>query len=279
MSIIPPPVVDGPEPRGRRYGLFAAAIGPLDLPMPHGRGGGVTFEPHSCGDAHPYPIECDTAEKVTQDEAGIVEAAPFAVTATIECGTVGHTTAEDETRVLRRLESGEQRAAERALWSGQTDAGDSLDIDALVTASDLVTPPDAESMASVVGALEQWLYADLAYGHTGYLHAQPIVAAYAADRGLVVRDGPLLRTPLGSIWVFGGGYPGTGEGGAQPDGDDTWLHASGLVTVWRAPEPWVAPVDQTTDRGTNQRLLLAEREYAVGFECGVGRALFQPGGS
>ncbi|MEE3918786.1 hypothetical protein V2I01_10960 [Micromonospora sp. BRA006-A] len=38
MALIPGQIVTPPEPGLRRYGLFNAASGPLDLPAPHGEG-------------------------------------------------------------------------------------------------------------------------------------------------------------------------------------------------------------------------------------------------
>src|SRR5690606_39334186 len=60
-----------------------------------------------------------------------------------------------------------------------------------------------------------------------------------------------------------------------PDGG-AYLHVTGQVQVWRAPEPFVYPANQTMNRATNQRLLIAEREYAISFDCMNGRALFDP---
>ena len=105
------------------------------------------------------------------------------------------------------------------------------------------------------------------------------VAAYAAAEYLVIDDGPVKRTPYGSIWVFGGGYPGTGDGGAAPPVGGAWIFVTGQTTVWRSPDVFVYPTDQTMDRATNQRRLLAERSYAIGFECLLGRTVFDPLGS
>jgi hypothetical protein len=55
-----------------------------------------------------------------------------------------------------------------------------------------------------------------------------------------------------------------------------FLHITGQVQVWRSSSEFVYPADQTMNRTTNQRLLIAEREYAIGFDCFNGRAEFDP---
>ena len=56
MAMIPGMVVPAPARLRRRYGLFDAASGPLDLPT-HGEGGGVRFVP-DCGRSLAYGVTC-----------------------------------------------------------------------------------------------------------------------------------------------------------------------------------------------------------------------------
>lgn len=283
MGIIPGPLITGPQPLRTRYGLLTAATGPMDLPTPHGRGGGVRFVPESCGSATPFAITCTAGSindptKFADAETPEFDALPFGVYASIECGALGYTGAEFENKVRQRLFNGEQHAVEQALWTGN-DAGFGI-TRYLAATTDNVTVPDETSIISVVSAMEDWLYNDNEYGYEGYIHAPVSVAAHAAAWNLVVKDGPLLRTPYGTVWVFGGGYPGTGALGAAPPLGGAYMHITGQTTVWRSRDVWVYPADQTMNRTTNQRLLIAEREYAVAFECENGRALFNPlGGS
>jgi hypothetical protein len=281
MGVIPGPVVPGPEGLRRRYGLLTAASGPIDLPSPHGRGGGVRYVPVTCGLAHPYPIGCydglvESPTKTGDDENVLVEAAPFMVLASIECGSLGYTGAEFEAKVRRRLINGEQGAVELALWTGLDPAGNGLDISSLAGTAEDITVIDADTAVEVVSALEDYAYRDQGYGYVAYIHAPVLVAAYAAEAGLVIQDGPLMRTPYGSIWIFGGGYPGTGEAGAEAPAGGAYMHVTGQVTYWRSADDHVYPADQTMNRSTNQRLLVAEREFAVGFDCLNGRVLFDP---
>jgi hypothetical protein len=251
MAIIPRMVIPAPEPRGLRYGLFTAANGPNDLP-PHGAAGGVTYDPVSCGHAHYYGTECHGSEKTFDANDELIKANPFVVYASLVCGSAGTTASAMEAKVRRRLANGEQTIAEYGM-------GLVLGAGATPLAS-----PDP-TMTGVVSDLEQWLYgiSGANYGNIGYLHASPRMAAYAAEESLIVRDGPLLKTPMGTIWVFGGGYPDNGT-----------IYVSGQVTVWRSADVFVSSPAQTLNLTTNQYRVLAEREYAVAYDCVAASAVF-----
>lgn len=265
MAITRPLVVPAPEPRGLRYGLLQAAIGPLDLPT-HGLGGGVVYEPVSCGFARTYPTLCHTeqggaTEKSFDSNEDPIARDSFVVYASIACGSAGKTQFDLETRVRRRLANGEQSQAEAGM-AAILAAG----------ATPLIAP--GLMLADVVGELEQWLYgsdalpapADAQYGNIGYLHASPRIAAHAMGDELLFPDGPLLRTRMGTVWVFGGGYP-----------DDGTIYISGNVTVWRSPDVFVVPPQYLLNQGTNQYHLVAEREYAVSYDCVAASAIYNWG--
>jgi hypothetical protein len=283
VGIIPGPLIAGPEPVGRRYGLLSAASGPIDLPD-HGRGGGIRYVPVTCGEATPYPIDCAAGlvvhdEKEAQPDNAPFSALPFMVYASIECGAMGYSETEFRQKVERRLANGEQGAAEMALWTGAVSlGGGALGIENLQDSASTVAVADDGDFAAVIGALEFFIYHVAGYGNTAYIHASVDMAAWAGDHHLVVQDGPLKKTPYGSIWVFGGGYPGTGAAGALPPAGGSYLYVTGQTTVWRSADLFTYPVNQTLDRSTNQRFLLSEREYAIGFDCATGRALFNPNG-
>jgi hypothetical protein len=278
-GIIPGPLITGPEPIGKRYGLFTAGAGPIPLPD-HGRGGGVRYVPVTCGEAHTYAVDCSGGEIVPGSKGAdpdnpLVEAEPFVVYASIECGSVGYTFDEFRAKVERRLANGEQGAVEGALWGGGTDLG----IATLTNSATDITVADETDLASVLSAIETEAYFTQAYGNVAYIHAPVSVAAWAATNHLIVKDGPILKTHFGSIWVFGGGYPGTGADGAEPPAGGAYLYVTGQVTVWQSQDVFTYPIPQTLDRQTNQYQLLSEREYAVGFDCFAARALFNPEGA
>jgi hypothetical protein len=267
MALIPGQLIAPPEPLRRRYGLFDAASGPIDLPA-HGEGGGVRFVPVSCGGAVALGVNCyEPGEAPTKPLDGAdpeVSTGVFVVLATLECAQVGQTEAEMRATVLRRLEGAEQPTVEAAFWSGEDFQGNSLDILSLDTEAEPVTSNyDPALITDVVGALERHAYTDNQYGGVAYLHAPIEVAAFAAEAGLIVQDGPRKLTPLGSVWSFG----------AYPLGE---VVVTGQTAVWRAPE---IQVYNAFENATNLRLLVAERAYSVAFECFAGRADFVPLGS
>lgn len=286
MAMFPGPLIPGPEPVASRRGLFTAASGPISLPE-KGRGGGVRYIPVTCGDAHTYPIDCSGGvvlhpEKEADPQNPVVETGSFAVYASIECGAIGYSEREFEDQVIRRLLNGEQGAAEYGLWTGLGADGSSLGNENLVDSATLVINPDDSNIVAVLAALEDYAYRVQGYGNVAYIHAPVTVASWAASQHLVWEKSgdPRQYTPFGSIWVFGGGYPGTGPGHVAPPLGGAYLYVTGQTTVWRSDDIWTYPANQTMDRETNQRFLLSEREYAVGFDCFAGVALFDPlGGS
>lgn len=265
MALIPAPIVPAPEPVRRRYGLFDAAAGPIDLPS-HGEGGGVRFVPVACGEGYAYGVNCYTGEvsaptKPTDTDTDEVSSGVFVALATMLCSATGYTREEFRTKVLRRLEGSEQATVERALWSGLDFEGNTLDILALDAEAVAVTSGyDPALITDVIGALERYAYTDQGYGGVAYLHAPVEVAAFAAEAGLVLPDGPRKVTPMGSIWVFG----------AYPAGE---VIVTGQTTVWRAPQIQVYDAFEPV---SNEILLVAERAYSVAFECFAGRAEFDP---
>lgn len=269
MALIPGMVVPAPEALRRRYGLFDAASGPLDLPT-HGEGGGVRFVPVACGRSLAYGVTCYDADtpapvKPLDGDAAEVETGVFVALATLNCGAVGYTLPEYETKVRRRLEGAEQAAVEEALWTGLDFEDNALDILSLDGSASTLTPDyDAGLITDVVGALERYAYTTQQYGGVAYIHAPVEVAAFAAEAGLIVPEGtgPNARklTPLGSVWAFG----------AYPSGE---VIVTGQTTVWRAPE---IQVYSSFENATNEVVLVAERAYSVAFECFAGRAEFNP---
>lgn len=268
MALIPGLVVPAPEQLRRRYGLFDAASGPLDLPA-HGEGGGVRFVPVNCGSAVAYGVACyDPGEapvKPVSEDADEVDTGVFVALATLNCGAVGYTQAEYAAKVRRRLEGAEQAAVEEALWTGLDYEGNSLGTLSLDgEASSIPAGYDPGLITDVVGALERYAYTEQQYGGVAYIHAPVEVAAFAAEAGLIVPESPgpngRKLTPMGSVWVFG----------AYPSGE---VIVTGQTTIWRSPE---IQVYSSFENASNEMLLLAERAYSVGFECFAGRAEFNP---
>lgn len=277
MAIIPGPLVPAPVPLRRRYGLFTAAAGPIDLPE-RANGGGVRYVPTTCGTARPYGVNCYGGEVVAPVKpldgvADPVEPGVFLALATVACNAVGWSEEEYRAMARTRLETGQQGAVEEALWTGLDFEGNPLEIMALSEGAETITIMDDLDMIHIVAALEDYAYREQGYGYTAYIHAPVVANAYAGEANLIIHDGNIQRTPYGSIWVWGGGYLGTGADGAAPPAGGTYMHITGQTTVWGAPEP---SIYSAFDTETNQRLMVAEREFSVAFDCFNGRVLFDP---
>ena len=109
---------------------------------------------------------------------------------------------------------------------------------------------------SIVAAVSQ-LEAMIGDTNTiGQIHASTEWAAYAAQAQLIVRTGNVLRTPLGHLWVFGGGYR---------TGLSDVLVATSPTYGWRG-----APAVRTaTDFETSGFHAIAERALVVGYEKAI----------
>jgi hypothetical protein len=306
MGAVRLPVDQQPTPGPLRYGLFTVAPprqifapdGDPNLPE-HAFGGGLYYYPQGCGTAHAYPVVCDnpppSKEPFDPDTAEVL-VLPFLVYATIVCGPRGNTTAYLTSKTGSRLFSSEQHAVEFALMTGGGAGvgaapriddpagpyGAPVDVGAGGTFADIV---------DAVSALEGYAYNTFPYGHHAVLHAQSAAAAYAQEAhlvhtaadfggvwgvpGVTLPDGaaevsrmdPVLRTALGTKWVFGGGYPGTGVDGAAPGAGESYIWITGNVSVWRS-SIWSPPDPmQVFDRSLNQLKMLAERPYLATFDC------------
>ena len=275
-----------PEPGNLRYGLFNVAP-PQQLinvedgqnVADHAYGGGLTYDPKGCGRARLYQINCDPpANKVFDPNSPEIEVNPFVVYSTLRCGPRGMTPAYMTQKTSERLYSSEQHAVEEAFWTGS--AGNTPPIDG-PGAVDVGAGLTFVNVVDAVAALERHAYGIVPYGYQAVLHATPAVHPYAAEAMLVFtaaqgfaavwgtsNDDRTLRTSLGTKWVFGGGYPGTGAAGALPPAGETYIWITGNVTVWRQPE-W-APPDPTRsqfDRNLNEFRLVAERGYLATYDC------------
>lgn len=264
MALTPGLVVQAPERLRRRYGLFDAASGPLDLPN-HGEAGGVRFVPVSCGRSLAYGVACyepgDAPVKPLDGDAEEVATGVFVALATINCGAVGYTVPEYQAKVRRRLEGTEMASVEEAFWTGQDYQGNDLGILNLDTAAvSIGTGYDPGLITDVLGALERYAYTENQYDGAAYIHAPVEVAAFAAEAGLILNDGQRKVTPLGSVWAFG----------AYPSGE---IIVTGQTTVWRSSD---IAVHSSFENESNEVIAVAERAYSVAFECFAGRAEFNP---
>lgn len=263
-----PAFIDTPAPPATPspYGLFDVAMGPLPFPRPEAQGGGVIYVPDTCSGAiNLRALNCPavTGAKTFTGIEFPVSGAPFAVYSSYTCGSIGFSFDEVRTRVVTRLQLQEQRAVEKRLWQGDSAQG----ITGLF--ANATNLGSASCATEAIELLEQALADNAIVG--GLIHARPGMSAHLAAAMQLDRQSPRVwTTAIGTPYVFGQGYDGTGPTGQAVTSSNEWMYASGRVIVWRDPEIFVPPIGQTLDKSTNQLTTIAERIYAVAVECFVG---------
>lgn len=269
VATIPPLLIDKPTPAfPLRYGLLAAAVGPLALPV-HGRNGGIQYVESMCGGTYGYEVTClaDQTAKTFTDNLQTVLGVPFIVYSTFTCGPVGYTDAELKAFGLQRLLSVEQSIVEQVFATGDFAQAPSLSGNPDVINTDVAGATDP---VDVISALERDIYCTSGYGPPAYLHMPIAVFNHLKQEHLIDWDGARWRTPMGSV-VSAGCYTGDDPDGVAPADGTFWVYATGQTVVWRTPdsEVFVSPIEGYLDRTTNQVKMLVEREYVVTFECAV----------
>lgn len=267
MAIFPgPTLIEAPPVPPRPYGIFDVALGPMPFPRPESQGGGVQYVPDTCeSDVYLYDMSCPPVSGM-KTFAGVetaVSGAPFAVATSYTCGSIGFSFEEAAQRVRTRMALREQRAVERRIWQGQVDPGLGIIAGLLRGATSLGA---AGCPVEAVELLEQALADNGVVG--GLIHARPAMSPHLANNHLIEYRGRQLTTCMGTPYVFGHGYDGTGPAGEAVTGDVEYMYATGRVLIWQS-DVWVSPPDQVFNRLTNQLELVGERIYAVSIECGT----------
>lgn len=266
-----PVTVEGPRTRDR-YGLFAVAERE-DLP-PHAATGGVQWITGNCGDSTGYAIVCQTdgarASKPPVNEPSYTVASPFVVYASRLCGTVGFTAEEQQRLAVQKLKATEQSTVEAVFGASLFGADPGLANNPDV----LIAPGAPTNFTDAIGLLEQAFYAN--YGQQGIIHVPFRAGEHMASQHLLYADSEhpmpgnarVWRTAVGSA-VSIGNYPGLSPVGAAPAAGHQWIYITPPVKIWSTPDSGliVSPLRGALNRTTNQETWLAERFYAVGFEC------------
>jgi hypothetical protein len=235
VAIIPAPVIPKPTPESPlRYGLFQAAIGPLNFPDRHMRGGGLKYWEVMCGGGSGYEIECLAAlDTKTFNTAGlnVVTAVPFVVKSNYTCSPVGLSQQELDALALQKLHSVEQAVLESVFDSGDFAQAPSLANNPAVVDLSAVSP-NATTPVDVISILENAMYCTSQYGVPAYLHMPiPVFNRLKFDH-LIEFDGLRWRTPMGSV-VSAGCYAGLEPDGDTPAAGTFWVYATGQTVVWR----------------------------------------------
>lgn len=268
VAITPPILIDKPTPSTPlRYGLFQAAVGPLDLPD-HAITGGLQYVTGVCGPGFGYEVNClvDLDGKDFGVGLDTIVGVPFVVYATVQCGAVGYDFAEQNAFARERLFSIEQSVVEQIFSAGTFGQAPSL-----ANNADVVTVTGGGVTAGdVLSELENALYCTAGYGPQGYIHAPLAVLNELKSEHLVEYDGLRWRTPMGTV-VSAGCYANLDPDGVAAADGTFWMYATGQTALWRTPDSALieAPVEGVFDRTTNQYMTLVERPYVLTFECGI----------
>jgi hypothetical protein len=266
-----------------RYGLFAAANGPLPMPD-HGDIGGVQYLEEHCGNAHLWAAASCTGATVNGGVLpidacdGTAIGLPFQAVASIKLGAFPWDSPEVERRARVRLGDNSQYVAEQAFWGGTADVQPVLQRPELNGGSTGIldvtpTPGTPVTIEYGVGLLEDAL---AQYSYPGIIHARPLVAPYTIERQLSPMPTrgskgatDLQYTPMGNIWSFGRGYTGhkPTDDTVAPAAGTAYLVATGAVTVVRDDHVYVNPPERTFDRAGNAWQTTAQQAFAITVDC------------
>lgn len=225
----------------------------------------------------PEPTLSETGGFKTFQSAGYIPSLSFAVYGAVQCNTVGLDRADMESELARVFALNEGKGIEQALL-GNRFVAQALDPsnplagswDAAVD----ITPADAVSLRVALGLLEG--YAAVVYAGTPTIHMSR-AAASILGADVIVFDGDLAFTRLGSKVAMGGGYDEI-----NPDGKID-LYATGEVYVERSSEVVVKDLMTMPNDGSglgsdenglapNTAIALVERMFRVAVDGFVAKA-------
>lgn len=273
-DIAPPIYVQPPVPDAARFGLFSVATMLGDEPDRWKVG--VQYEPIPCDAADLAAYECDIDDYdagyplAIRDGEGLVEVEPFLVYGSYGCKSLSRPIEEAEQRARWHLQLGEERAVERAIAAGGFGSSPTFQ-----GADDLTPAGGAVDIVAGFALLESLLGSE--YGGVGVIHAPKLLSAPASYSGLVDRQGSHLETVVGTYVAFGGGYDiaNAGPNATSPVDGEAWLYATSRPVIRRG-EVYVTPDDDHfLHKGNNDIEIVAQRAYAVSWECVLGAVRVQ----
>lgn len=273
-DIAPPVYVQPPAPDPSRFGLFSVATIVGDEPDRWKVG--YQYEPVPCEVAELASYNCDNEDEAgyplaVRDGEGLVEVEPFLVYGSYGCKTLSRPIDEAEQRARWHLQMGEERAVERAIAAGGFGNAPTFQ-----GADDITPATGAVSVARGFALLESLIGQE--YGGIGTIHAPRLLVPAISGGRLAERQGQRLETLVGTYVVAGGGYDlaNVGPDGSPPgeygdaDGVEAWLYATSRPIVRRG-EVYITPDrDHFVVKPYNDVEIIAQRAYAVSWECVLG---------
>lgn len=192
--------------------------------------------------------ELDGDRKEGTRPGGLDPFEPMTVWAYDQCDLTAPSRAEVQARAAQIMRLEEQVAVERGLAARL-----------LLDAADLPGPiQTAASFKLAVGYLE----GQMALTNTlGFFHAG--AQWVSQEFGLVIKSGTRWTSPLGHVWIFGGGYV---------DGLEDTIVATSQLFGWRDQ----VQIRTTIDERHNTFAAIAERTVVVGYEAVVAAVEISP---
>lgn len=257
-----------PDAAAPRIGLLAT-FRPDTVPE---REVGFTFNPESCAESGVGdPDPCNTThDKTIPDGPDLVEAEPFYAWAGDKCSLWDWQEREFQARARRQLAASLSYQVAHELWTGdQAQAQGSPNRFLASEDSDVLTD-GATSITDAIARLEQGMANCIKGAGSGVIHLPPAAATYMHQLNLLVRQGNILQTILGTLVVVDAGYDGSSPLGTPATDDSVWAYATGGIIVRIGPERLVPEPGldsgQAITRSTNTVEYRAERMAAVGWD-------------
>jgi hypothetical protein len=240
--------VTAPPVAPYRFGLFSVAA---EAPPDDGHAFGVglyTWESDWCGEAVAVthsPCVQDNPEAIAVDSTlcNLSQFQPFWVYAYSQGGAGAFMSDELSAQARDRIANGAQYAVEAQLWT---------QMDTAITQVAVTGGPQG------LGYIEQLLAQN--YKGLGVIHMGRYAATILGQQGLLMADGPVLRTKLGTPVVAGAGYQQVG--GALPATYDVF--GTGPVVVVGGATTIIPAV---IDTAINNVHALAFKPYVAGWDC------------
>lgn len=234
---------------------------------------GFGFAPEGCamsGILDP----CDTGvEKEVPASRDSIDFEPYVIWAGDSCSSFGFSQRDYEARARRLLEACQSKQIAEEFWKGTVAQANDWPNRFLADVAnvDLLTESGGVSPTQALSCLEQGL-AECQCSQ-GMIHATPQVVTYWVSEHLVIREGGLLITQLGTIVVADGGYDGSDPNGNAPISGGVWAYGTGIVDVRLGPvQVFPSSMNEALNRSTNLVTFRAERMAAATWDscCLVG---------
>lgn len=207
---------------------------------------------------------CDPSHKVDVTAAGkrIVEVVPFFVETEYECSTFGFEANDYFGKAVRAIELCQGKDIEHELWTGELAAQDASSNPSryLASVSAVSVAPSGTPLRPAHGlALLEKALGDCGCGTRGYIHATRDVAS-SLRKYIKPNGNDVLETNLGTGFIAGTGYTGSGPDGSVPSGQLRWMYATGQVSVGLGKVETTPPTrSEAIDTEINSVIVKAER--------------------